>query len=52
MAQSALYKFLTFVAMIWALYVAFADFEQWFSNQLATTSVALASLLGLSVLAD
>jgi len=44
-------SFLTFIAVVWALYVGIADFQQWLSHkQVATTTlIALSSLLSVSV---
>ena len=43
-------KFLTFIAMIWALYVGVTHFEQWLNRQqvATTTLIALSSLLSVS----
>lgn len=43
-------RFLTFIAMIWALYVGVTHFEQWLSRQqvATTTLIALSSLLSVS----
>lgn len=44
-------QFLTFIAIIWALYVLVMDLEQWLVNvQIATTTlIALSALISLSV---
>jgi len=44
-------NFLSFIAVVWALYVGVADFQQWLSHkQVATTTlIALSSLLSVSV---
>lgn len=46
-----LISFLTFMAVVWALYVGVASFEQWLDSQrVATTSlIALSSLLSVSL---
>ena len=43
--------FLTFIAIVWALYVGIANFEQWLDGQriATTTLIALSSLLSVSV---
>lgn len=47
----AFISFLTFIAVVWALYVGMADFEQWLDSQriATTTLIALASLLSVSI---
>ncbi len=46
-----LISFLTFIAIVWALYVGIANFEQWLDGQriATTTLIALSSLLSVSV---
>lgn len=44
-------SFLTFIAVVWALYVGMANFEQWLNPQriATTTLIALSSLLSIGV---
>ncbi len=46
-----LISFLTFIAVVWALYVGMTNFEQWLSSQriATTTLIALSSLLSISL---